>query len=259
MDLYDVYLTARYFNEDPSKINILLVDARPKGHLDQLWSSFGSVKRLQDITTVVKYDKMTWRYDREFSPLLQKNLDTIPEIQNFRTFILQRHGLASTSDDHKCSKSALNVLFIWRRDYVAHPRNPSGMVHRKIKNEGDLLNAVRKEFTSYKVSGIQLDLYNVSTQLYHISQADIYIGMHGAAMTFSMFLPYKSAVIELYPYYYKTVNWHMEKIAKWSGHFYQTWWNSDKTLEDKVSMYTTVPPSVILRLVMKASEFVCST
>ena len=44
---------------------------------------------------------------------------------------------------------------MWRQDYVAHPRNPSGEISRKIKNENDLLKAVKESLPELDVRGIQ--------------------------------------------------------------------------------------------------------
>ena len=254
MDLYDVYLMTRFFNTTGKDTQVLLTDARPRGHLDQLWSIFGRVTMLQEIKTEVTFTKLAWRYGREYSPLLQQSAKSIPDLSGFRQFVLQRLGIPEPQKPD-CDK--LSILYIWRRDYVAHPRNPSGVIGRKIRNEEELLKATKSQFPTFQVNGVQLDKFNVTEQLRLISQSNIYIGMHGAAMTFSIFLPPKSAVIELYPQYYKSTNWHMTMTAKWAGHQYFEWHNKDSKLEEKLQ-YTTVPTNVPLGFIQQAIPQICT-
>ena len=141
---------------------------------------------------------------------------------------------------------------------MAHPRNPSGVVSRKIKNEHELLKATRKRFnnTEYNITGVQLDSLNVSAQLELLSKTDIMIGMHGAAFGFSLFLPQGGGIIELYPKG-PAKNWHMEYLAKWNKLHYSTWSNTNSNLEDFVNKYTTVPPDVVLMLLNKMTRKIC--
>jgi len=70
----------------------------------------------------------------------------------------------------------LSVTFIWRRDYVAHPRNPQGAVSRKIANEDELLRRVRLQLPHASVTGVQIDLYTMDRQLRIVADTDILIG-----------------------------------------------------------------------------------
>ena len=141
---------------------------------------------------------------------------------------------------------------------MAHPRNPSGVVSRKIKNEDELLNATRNAFnnTAYNITGVQLDSLSVSAQLVLLSKTDIVIGMHGAAFGFSLLLPQGGGIIELYPKG-PAKNWHMEYLAKWNKLHHSTWSNTNQNLEDFVNKYTTVPPDVVLMLLNKMIRNVC--
>ena len=49
-----------------------------------------------------------------------------------------------------CSK--LRVLLIRRHDYLAHPRNPKGLVDRKIANEDEIVDVLRHTFPDFQVS-----------------------------------------------------------------------------------------------------------
>lgn len=81
---------------------------------------------------------------------------------------------------------------------MAHPRNPSGRVSRKISNEEEIINASRKAFPGHNVQGYQLDAFNVTTQLEILAATDIMIGMHGAAFGFTLLLPQGQVQSELH-------------------------------------------------------------
>ena len=107
---------------------------------------------------------------------MDKKARQIPYIDEFRSFIL--NGFHIPQDHIKKCKSNQTVLFIWRRNYVAHPRNPSGVIDRKIKNEDELLEASRQAFPSFNITVVQLDLLPMRKHCRAISSSDIFIGMH---------------------------------------------------------------------------------
>ena len=83
------------------------------------------------------------------------------------------------------------------------PRNPSGEISRKIKNENDLLKSVKDSMPEYDVRGIQIDTLVMEEQVRIISTVDILIGMYGAGLTHTLFLPKHAGLIELFPKYSK--------------------------------------------------------
>ena len=255
MDFYDVYITMRYFDEQLNNTHIILADAHPRGHLDELWASFRSMRRLQDITSPTLIERLSWRYDRQNSPFLKETLRNVPLVEDFRQFVItsQRSRVYNTP---LADCTHLRVLFIWRHDYVAHPRNPSGQVARKIANERQLLNATRAHFRSHSVDAVQLDNYDVRQQVELVANTDVMMGMHGAAMAFSLLLPRHAAVVELYPHYYGYANWHMKKLARWSHHKYFSY-KLPKALDDLKTFSTTVPVDVAIELLTKALQAVC--
>ena len=177
----------------------------------------------------------------------------MPLVSEFRQAILSGFDI-SQANQRNCSR--LNIVFIWRRDYVAHPRNPSGIVSRKIKNEKQLLNASRTAFQRHSITGLQLDLFKMRDQLEVFANSDIIIGMHGAAFGFSLLLPEESGMIELYPLGHGE-NWHMQYLAKWNKLHYLLWTNTKSYLEDKKRKFTTVPPVVVVTLLNKTITHFC--
>ena len=141
------------------------------------------------------------------------------------------------------SSSSYCICFalIDRRDYLAHPRNPTGFVSRKIANEAKLLRYVQKHHPTFHVQGMQIDQYDMRIQLKHIVGTDILIGMHGAGLTHAAFLPRHAGLIELAPNYATSNGEHFMAIARWRRLVYESWQNDDSELEEE-NESTTVPP-----------------
>ena len=213
-----------------------------------------SASRLSSLPSQTVFSDLVWIFGRGESPLLVQS-PAVPLVSEFRQAVLSRFKIPH---EHHRDCSHLNILFIWRRNYVAHPRNPSGVVSRKIKNEDELLNATRRAFksTAYNITGVQLDSLGVSAQLELLSKTDIMIGMHGAAFGFSLLLPQGGGIIELYQKG-PAKNWHMEYLAKWNKLHHSTWSNKNGRLEDFINEYTTVPPDIVLTLLNKMIQNIC--
>ena len=176
-----------FFKKEPEETSILLVDGHPKGSLDVIWPQlFNKVTRIGSIKDLTQYKELVWVELGYNSPMRNQKAANIPLAEEFREFFLEKHGVDPKGHELDCS--SVNVLFIWRRDYVAHPRNPRGKVSRKIKNEKELVNYVKSSFKNVNVKDYQLDKLSMSTQLSIITETDILIGMHGAGLTHTMFL-----------------------------------------------------------------------
>jgi len=81
-------------------------------------------------------------------------------------------------------------------------------------------------------------------------------GMHGAGLTYAMFMRSTSALIELFPSYWSAGE-HFAAIAKWRQLIYLRWVNNDLTAERADGRSTVVPPSVVAALVRNAVRRLC--
>jgi glycoprotein 2-beta-D-xylosyltransferase len=88
-------------------------------------------------------------------------------------------------------------IYATKRDYVAHPRNPNGIIRRKIKNEFELVEKTKTWFPNYKIRGVQMDKLPMKEQIFLITKTNILIGMHGAGLSHALFLSKGSGIIEL--------------------------------------------------------------
>lgn len=188
---------------------------------------------------------MAWGILGYDSPMLNHFLDSIPLIEQFHNHFLSSYKI-KVKPVLNCKK--IKILFIWRRDYLAHPRNPSGKISRKIKNEKELLKSVKRKFQDFPISGVQIDLFTLEQQLEMISNTDILIGMHGAGLTHTLFLPQHAGLIELIPNYWSSAMDHFMSIAQWRNLLYERWVNTDPHNEVPDD-FTRIPPEVINVLV----------
>ncbi|XP_045167038.2 uncharacterized protein LOC123530332 [Mercenaria mercenaria] len=253
-DFYNAFLVSKAFEMQPGNITILWIDGHPSGTLDITWKTlFGPILRAGYIQQPSMFNHMVWGIMGYDSPLNKHNSKNMPYLEEFRKFFLSRHNIP-TKSELNCTK--LKVMFLWRRDYVTHPRNPSGSVSRKIQNENELLNSARKHFVGHDIFGIQIDKLDMKNQLKLIAHVDILIGMHGAGLSHTLFLPKHAGLIELYPTYWSNTNIHFKAMARWRNLYYLTWTNNDRSKE-LPNKYIIVDVKAVTDLIGKMKRNVC--
>ncbi|XP_025106571.1 beta-(1,2)-xylosyltransferase-like isoform X3 [Pomacea canaliculata] len=255
-DYFNAFLAMLAFNQHPDAVTILWVDAHPRGGLDEVWEVlFGKVLRAGRLPGPTRFSALAWAVMGYNSPLSQHGRESVPYLEEFRHFFLSRHGVDGS---RKLNCTSLSFLFIWRRDYVAHPRNKGGIVSRKIYNEAEVLKAVQSAASpADRVRGLQLDALPMKEQLSIIVDTDILLGMHGAGLSHTLFLPPHGALLEFFPTYWSQANVHFRRMAGWRGLHYQTWENIESENE-KDNMMTFIPPQVVSDMVRSARNSICS-
>jgi len=179
-DWYNAFLLLCFFNQTAQSTDILFIDSHPSGALDPVWRRlFRRTLRLSDLAAdrPTSFDNLVWGWlgYSSFMTIFQSS-PTPPLVEEFRSFFLSAYNLPSSTSGRPDCSVRLSVLFIWRRDYVAHPRNPQGSVTRKIANEDKLLRQVQSMLPQSRVTGVQIDLYTMKDQLRIIADTDILIG-----------------------------------------------------------------------------------
>ena len=158
-DLYNVFLMMMVFHIQPSDVTILLIDGHPYGSLDHLWNGlFHDVIRAGHLPRRTRFERLIWALPG-YNSFFMKSNTKAPYLEAYRNFVI--NGLR-VKDTHKLNCNRLSVLFIWRHDYVAHPRNPKGQISRKIKNEEELINTLIEKFPNYTIRGNPTGLVFVS-------------------------------------------------------------------------------------------------
>ncbi|XP_060596301.1 uncharacterized protein LOC132750352 [Ruditapes philippinarum] len=141
VDLYDIYHVAHLLNLDIKRIEILIVDAHPSTPLDQLWLQlFPKVTRVSHLTHKVLCGNLVWGMRGLDSPLVKYKPTEKLFLQEFRYFVLSQIKHSSKRQELNCKNITITIVF--RRDYVAHARNPSGRVNRKMSNDLQLLQSI---------------------------------------------------------------------------------------------------------------------
>lgn len=253
MDLYNIFLMVKFFNQENEKTTLVIIDQRPRTKLDDLYTTVYNVKWLHFLQSKTFFYDMVWNIGRAHGPFLTQE-NQIPYLLDFRATVLKAFQL-STYHHRVCVN--LNILLLLRRDYIAHPRNPSGYVSRKIQNENEIIDAIRQKYPHANVKGLQLDLLSMKEQISVISETDILIGMHGAAFGFSPFLPPGSGAIEIFPQYYKAKNWHMEHLINNIQVHYIQWRNNNKSAENQKLGLTILPVKNVTNLIQNMFVKIC--
>ncbi|CAG5127765.1 unnamed protein product [Candidula unifasciata] len=256
-DFYNAFVLMLIFGVPPSKLNILAVDAHPEGALDPVWKTlFGKFFRAGHLKEPTVFENLVWGLLGYFSPLNEHERTEVPYLTEFREFFLTRHNI---STDHAINCDRLNVVIIWRRDYVAHPRNPKGSVVRKFDNEEEIVQQVKETLgPGANVQGMQLDNMLMQDQLHVIAKTDILMGMHGAGLSHILFLPATSGVIEFKPEYSNPALQHFKAFAYWRKLPYTIWHNYD-TNNEKEFHKTYIPRDIVKKTVTEIFQEICKT
>jgi len=182
-DWYNAFVLVCFFNETSDLTDILFIDSHPRGALDPVWRRlFRRTLRLSELSPnrSTSFERLVWGWLGYNSLMtIYQTSPTPPLIEEFRSFFLSAYGLpaaATLAGRPDCVGMRLSVLFIWRRDYVAHPRNPEGAMTRKIANEDELVRRVKSQLPQAQIAGVQIDLYPMDEQMRIIADTDILIG-----------------------------------------------------------------------------------
>ncbi|CAF0779939.1 unnamed protein product [Didymodactylos carnosus] len=211
-DLYTVYILCRFFNRDPKETRILFVDGHPKGNLDNLWSTlFHSYKRLGQYRTsnqsMIFYQELIWSYQQSLSHLDVARGDVKERvyINEFRRHVLTSFNISIIDDSSPVNCDHVSIFLLLRKNYIAHPRNPTGKVSRQIGNEAQLLQELKRKLNEstlfankIKFNSGSFETLSVHDQLNTVFNSDIVLGIHGAGLTHALFMKQNRVMIELY-------------------------------------------------------------
>lgn len=255
-DWYNVFLVATLLNVSTDDVHILLIGNNIHGPLDPIWQTlFDAIFYTGEIQSSVVIPKLAWNILGYESPMNYRSRQSLPFVEQFKEFFLRRHGIVSTKQLN-CKK--LSIVFLLRRDYVTHAGNKQGKVSRKIKNEDELLNIMKKDFPTADVKGLQFDQYSFKEQLDFAANADLFISMHGAGLAHVLFLPSHAGVLELFPLYKLKVFgvMYFQAMARWRKLKYESWQNLNPNNEYP-DAFTYVPPRIIQNSLKKWYSQAC--
>jgi glycoprotein 2-beta-D-xylosyltransferase len=153
--------------------------------------------------SAIFYKELIWAQPQWKSEIdIQQNRRAAPSFFfDFREHILKQFNI-NYQNNQKLNCRSLNIFFLVRHNYVAHPRNPSGKITRQLSNEKQILDDLKIKFSNYlniKFSSNHFEELTIEEQLNTIVQTDVFVGMHGAGLTHVLFLKSNGALIELVP------------------------------------------------------------
>ncbi|CAO2202444.1 unnamed protein product [Urochloa humidicola] len=236
-DWYSAYVSSRVTNL-PNRPNVVFVDGHCKAQLEQTWEAlFSSVTYAKNfsgpvcfrhaILSPLGYETAMFKgLSESFSceGASAQSLKGKPDymktsrLSEFGEMIVASFGLPQ--DDIMSSKrsNGLNVLFVRREDYLAHPRH-SGKVESRLSNEREVYDAIDKWAKGLKckvnvVNGLFAHM-NMKEQLRAILEASVVIGAHGAGLTHLVSATPDTKVLEIISSMYQRP--HFALISQWKA------------------------------------------
>ncbi|CAF3435822.1 unnamed protein product [Rotaria socialis] len=217
-DLYTVYLLCRFFRHNPASVRILFLDSHPKGNLDLLWSQlFHSYNRLGYLhPSSIFYKELIWSPPQAKSELdIKQSRKIAPSyFSDFHQHVLEKFNIDSEKNRFLNCQN-VNIFFLLRHNYIAHPRNPTGDIQRKLTNENEILHQLKMKLENISSIHFTFNFFErlpMKRQLSIITQTDLFLGMHGAGLTHVLFMKSNRTLIEL-----ATAAWqketHFEQMA----------------------------------------------
>lgn len=243
---YNIFLISKLLSFNSRTADILLLDDRPSSPMDKIWETlYHKIWRRSDLDRNPIYRTLIWNVIGYESPINFHEVTNIDYIDEFSEYFLNAYGINKTK---QLDCSNLTATIIWRHDYDTHPERKkltNGKLQRKFKNEAEILKAVKKVMAGHLVNAVALEQLSMKQQLDLVSQTDILIGMHGAALTHTLFLPKHAAMFEMFPSYIKLKAFnHFKAFARWRGIAYRRWQNTDKK-NDFADFSTYVSPDTV--------------
>ena len=175
------------------------------------------------------------------SPLSQEignesECSSTPLFLSFREFVLKRvQKIANINVNRKFDPEHINISYITRIGHL-----------RYIDNEKEMLKEIEKQVCTgfLKRCKVSINLYNFSKLSYWEQfqvalDSDIFIGMHGAALTMGLYLqPYAHLIEISHPSRYG--NFHFRNIAKFVNVAYHLTDGNDNLTEDHIKSIVNI-------------------
>ena len=247
-------------------VTLLFHDRRREGIWEALLKNLFQVRYLRDMQGVYLFRNVL--YCRGFRKWEWQQPEAV---QLLRGHLLTTAGITP----RRRSENVRRILLVSRQDYVS----PWGLnlLSRKISNEDEIVAALRSAFPTAEVQAVRLEQWTIEEQVRMVHQADLFIGMHGAALGFSALMPENAAVLELFPrwflrpHYFET----FYPLVVGAGLHYRRWINCSRKREYASAVwasrhtirglwrepkrdFTEVPPQAVVRRALALKRCICN-
>ncbi|KAL6858915.1 hypothetical protein ACP4OV_017917 [Aristida adscensionis] len=236
-DWYSAYVSSRVTNL-PNRPNVVFVDGHCKAQLEQTWEALfsnvtyvkhfsGPVCFRHAILSPLGYETALFKGLTESFSCEGASAQSLREkpdpqktarLSEFGEMIVASFDLLQEDIMSSKKLNGLNVLFVRREDYLAHPRH-SGKVESRLSNEQDVYDAIDKWAKGHKckinvVNGLFAHM-TMKEQLRAILEASVVIGAHGAGLTHLVSATPDTKVLEIISSMYRRP--HFALISHWKS------------------------------------------
>ncbi|KAL5221915.1 hypothetical protein ABZP36_026628 [Zizania latifolia] len=236
-DWYSAYVSSRVTNL-PNRPNVVFVDGHCKAQLEQTWEALfsnvtyaksfsGPVCFRHAILSPLGYETALFKGLSESFSCEGASVESLREkpdpqktarLSEFGEMILASFDLLKDDISSSKTSNGLNVLFVRREDYLAHPRH-SGKVESRLSNELEVYGAIESWAKGQKckinvINGLFAHM-NMKEQLCAIQEASVVIGAHGAGLTHLVSATPDTKVLEIISSMYQRP--HFALISHWKG------------------------------------------
>ncbi|CAI0379221.1 unnamed protein product [Linum tenue] len=241
-DWYSSYAASKV-TELPYRPHLVFVDGHCRAPLEETWSAlFSSIQYAKNFTGSVCYRHavlVPLGYETALFKGLSEDIfcngapgkelwmnpdeHKTARLSEFGEMIRAAFHFPVNRPGSEKPASGLNVLFVRREDYLAHPRH-DGKVQSRLSNEEEVFDAVQK-WASYKhnnhseckvkvVNGLFAHM-PMREQLRAIQEASVIIGAHGAGLTHIVSATPRTVILEIVSAEFRRP--HFQLIAQWKG------------------------------------------
>ena len=194
VDLYNCYFLTRFFGEEPLNTRILFLDHHDVSPFEELWTThFKEVLTPKHFERTLGFERLVVgpiNYESPFGPGLG------PRPPYFEDFSRLFQNLTETPDQ---------LTFVSR----------SLAKQRKLANEKELLEDLKEQLPQAKIECVLFENLTPLEQISLMSKTKLLVGMHGAGLTHSVFLPSQSGLFEIFPGLLHAFRVNFTNIAIW--------------------------------------------
>lgn len=264
-DWFQTFQMLQLFNLDPKQVRIVIMDTNPSCKMDIIWNS--AYSKAKPFVRVADFNKRKILFERAiFQPAGYANImlshltdhrenpgkchNRIHLIEEYSKHIMS--SLEISPKEPKSAEDPVRIIFVSRRPHNVDVEH--SFMARQIDNE-DEVEAMLQSIPNVEVQKIDFVKFTLKEQIEMVHrECDILIGMHGAALTHSLWLaPQKSGVLEIWPRPEKS-NWRcFEQFTKWKGNVYDIYYNEDMSLHrrDSAGDYLTINVEKLKKMVVQ--------
>ncbi len=191
--MYKILYYLESLNVDIPCTTLLLVNYSPQGGgLDEIATRLFNVRHIKDLHGVHLFRKFLC-----FVPGAGQGWQHRDASELLRRYMFPAFGLPC----RRRSQDVNRITLVSRQDYnVDWGLN---MLTRKIGNEDEIVEVLRRNFPAAEVRAVRLEQLPVGEQLKLVGETDVLIGMHGAALGYAALLPENAALLELFPLWFR--------------------------------------------------------